>query len=157
MNSKRFRIAALALGLIVALSATAAFADDKADVTAAVHKFFDNIDPQHIKTALPVCDSPASVVDEFPPHAWQGAKGCANWWRDFSDYNKKNGIEPQGAALGTPWSVDVSGDRAYFVSPATYTYKQNGKTTTEAHAVFTAALKKSAGGWKITGWSWAKH
>ncbi|MDQ6768152.1 MAG: hypothetical protein M3Z41_10125, partial [Candidatus Eremiobacteraeota bacterium] len=59
--------------------------------------------------------------------------------------------------LGTPWHVDVTGDRAYVVVPVTYAYKQNGKPGMESASVFTVALQKIAAGWRITGWAWAKH
>jgi ketosteroid isomerase-like protein len=51
----------------------------------------------------------------------------------------------------------VDGDRAYVVAPATYTYKQHGKTMKEAHAVFTAALRKTDTGWRFSAWTWSKH
>ncbi|HEV2113471.1 MAG TPA: nuclear transport factor 2 family protein, partial [Terriglobales bacterium] len=86
-----------------------------------------------------------------------GKDACAVWWKGLNDYDKKVGITDGNAALGAPWSVDVAGDRAYFVAPATYTFKQHGKPVNEDHAVFTVALRKAAGGWKITGWTWAKH
>lgn len=157
MNCKRAAIVALVFTVVVAVNPYSAFADDKADVTAAVHKFFDNLDDAHLKTALAVCDAPTSIIDEFPPHVWHSATACAVWWKGLKDYNKKVGITDGNATLGEAWSVDVTGDRAYYVAPTTYTYKQNGKPMNEDHAVFTVALRKAAGGWKITGWSWAKH
>jgi hypothetical protein len=59
--------------------------------------------------------------------------------------------------LGKPWQVQVHGDRAYVVVPATYTYKQRGKAETESGSIFTLALKKVAAGWRITAWAWAAH
>jgi hypothetical protein len=69
-----------------------------------------------------------SILDEFPPHEWHGATACADWVEGVGCYDEKNGITRGNATLGTPWTVDVSGDRAYFVAPATYTYKQHGKS-----------------------------
>jgi hypothetical protein len=46
---------------------------------------------------------------------------CADWWKAFHADNEKSGIMPGPATLGTPWNVDVTGDRAYFVAPMTYT------------------------------------
>lgn len=43
------------------------------------------------------------------------------------------------------------------VVPATYTYKQNGKRVTESGSILTVALQKSAAGWRMTAWTWAKH
>jgi hypothetical protein len=98
-----------------------------------------------------------SIIDEFPPHEWHGPTACAEWWKAYKAYNHDNGITSEGASLGTPWNVDVTGDRAYFVAPSTYTYTQNGKTVKESHSVFTASLKRTESGWRITAWAWSKH
>jgi hypothetical protein len=102
-----------------------------------------------------MCDSHVSILDEFPPHEWHGATACADWWKALDAYDEKNGITVGNATLGTPWTVDVSGDRAYFVAPATYTYKQHGKPVQESSSVFTVALKGTQAGWRITGWAWS--
>ena len=133
------------------------FAGDKEDIVSTIHQFADNLDPKTIDKALAACDSPASIIDEFPPHTWSGPSACADWAKAFGDYNQKNGITDADAKIGAPWSVDVDGDRAYAVCPATYTYKQHGKPMKESHAVFTAAFRKTDAGWRMSGWSWAKH
>ena len=130
------------------------FAAEKDDVVATIHQFADNLDPKTIDKALAACDSPASIIDEFPPHVWNS---CADWAKAFGEYNDKNGVTDADAKIGAPWSVDVEGDRAYAVCPATYSYKQNGKIVKELHAVFTAAFRKTDAGWRITAWSWARH
>jgi hypothetical protein len=75
-----------------------------------------------------------------PPYAWQGATACADWANDFDAFNKKDGITDPIATLGKPRHVDITGDRAYVVVPATYTYKQNGKKVTESGSTLTVAL-----------------
>jgi hypothetical protein len=71
----------------------------------------------------------------------------------FNDNRITDGI----ATLAKPKHVDVTGDRAYAVVPATYTYKENGKKVAESGSFLTVALQKSAAGWVITGWAWTKH
>ena len=63
---------------------------------------------------------------------------------------------PGDATLGTPWNVDITGDRAYFVAPLTYTYVQHGKTVKES-ASFAVALKRTSSGWRITAWAYSKQ
>jgi hypothetical protein len=159
MDFKRVAAATLTILFTLALSPTSAVASEHTDVVAAVHRYFDNLDKDKdkLETALAVCDSHVSILDEFPPHEWHGPTACADWWKALNAYNEKNGITGGDATLGTAWSVDVTADRAYFVSPATYTYKQHGKPVKESHAVFTVALKKTPAGWRITGWAWSKH
>jgi len=132
-------------------------ASEKTSVVAAVHQFFDNLHDQTFGMASQVCDSPVSIMDEFPPHHWYGPNACADWWQAFKAYDAKSGITPGDAKLGPAWTVDVSGDTAYFVCPATYVYEQHGKIIHELHAVFTAALRKTDTGWRIRSWTWTKH
>ena len=79
----------------------------------------DNLDKDKdkLETALAMCDAQVSILDEFPPHEWHGPTACADWWKALLAYNEKSGITDGDATLGTPWTVDVSGDRAYFSLP----------------------------------------
>jgi ketosteroid isomerase-like protein len=154
MTFNRLAFALAASVSILPFTSQHALASDKDDVIATIHQFADNLNPKTIDKALAACDSPASVIDEFPPHVWNS---CADWVKAFGEYNEKNGVTDDVAKIGAPWSVDVEGDRAYAVSPATYSYKQHGKSMKELHAVFTAAFRKTDAGWRITAWSWSKH
>ena len=154
MNFRRFAVAVAALVLALPFSSQTLFAADKADIVATIHQFVDNLDPKTMDKALAACDSPTSIIDEFPPHVWNS---CADWFKAFGEYNEKSGITPGDAKVLAPWSVDVDGDRAYVVAPATYEFKQKGKDVKELHAVCTAALQKTDAGWRITAWTWSKH
>ena len=156
MKFKRVAAAALTIVFTLAISSTSALASGKADVTAAVHRFFDNLDDRTLQTALATCDSPVSIIDEFPPHEWHGPAACSDWWKAYKAYNEKNGITDTDAKLGTPWNVDITGDRAYFVAPMTYTFKQHGKPVKET-ASFAVSLKRTQTGWRITGWAFSKQ
>jgi len=154
MNFNRFAAIVTAIVFALPFGSQNLFAADKDDIVATIHQFIDNLDP---KTMLAACDSPASIIDEFPPHVWSGPTACADWLKAFGEYNDKNGITPGDVKIGTPWGVDVAGDRAYVVAPATYEYKQHGKNLKELHSVFTVALRKTDAGWRITAWAWSKH
>ena len=97
-----------------------------------------------------------SILDEFPPHEWHGPTACADWPSALDAYNGQNGITDGDATLDTPWTVDVTGDRAYFVAPMTYIYKQHGKPVKESTA-FAVALKRTQVGWRITAWAYSKQ
>jgi hypothetical protein len=157
MNFRRFAILTLIGGLILVFAPGSAIASDQTDVMASVHQFIDGLDKGDAKTALAACASPASIIDDFPPHEWHGPTACADWLNAFSADSQKNGITDGIVTLGTPWHVDVTGDRAYVVVPANYAYKENGKPVTESGSIFTVALEKIAVGWRITGWTWSKH
>src|SRR5271166_3512489 len=157
MDFRRIAAASLTMVFTLVLSPRSAVASVKTDIVAAVHRYFDNLDKDKLETALAMCDSQVSILDEFPPHEWHGPTACADWWKALDAYDEKEGITDGAATLGTPWSVDVTGDRAYFVAPATYEYKQHGKPVEESRAVFTVALRRTEAGWRITGWTWSKH
>lgn len=143
----------------IALAVGPAAASDKSEnaaVMAAVNQFNDGMNKGDTKTALATCASPAFIIDEFPPHSWSGATACADWANDFDAFNKKSGVTDVKATLGKPRHVDITGDRAYVVVPATYTYKEKGKRVTESGSTLTAAMQKGADGWRITAWTWSK-
>lgn len=153
MKLKRFAVLWTLMFAMPFLS-RAGFASDKEQVVAAIHQFADNLDAKTMDKALAACDSSTAIIDEFPPYVWSS---CVDWFKAFGEYNEKNSITPGNAPIGAPWSVDVEGDRAYLVAPATYSFTQHGKTVKELHSVFTAVLRKTGGGWKITAWTWSKH
>ena len=155
MDFKRV-IVTLIVTLAFVVNPRATFASDKSDVVDAVHRYLDNLDTDKLQTALAMCDPEVSILDEFPPHAWHGPTACADWWKDYLAYNEKSGITDADDMLGNPWTVDVTGDRAYFVAPMTYTYKQNGKSIKES-ASFAVALKRTQTGWHITSWAYSKQ
>ena len=154
MDPKRLGTAAMTILVAFAISAGPAFAAEKDDVVATVHQYLDSLDKP--ETASAMCDSDVSILDEFPPHEWHGPTACADWWKAYNAYNEKSGITDGDAPLGTPWTVDVTGDRAYFVAPMTYTYKHHGKPVKET-ASFAVSLRRTQAGWRITGWAFSKQ
>lgn len=156
MDFKRFAAAPLIIVFALAISPGPARASDAADVTATVHRFLDNLDDETQETALAICDSPVSIIGEFPPYEWHGPYACAEWWDALGVYDDQNGITDGDVALGTPWNVDVTGDRAYFVAPMTYNYRKHGKPVKES-AAFAVALKRTPAGWRITAWAYSKQ
>ena len=156
MNFKRLTGVILSVVFTLMINSGSAVASDKDDVVATVNQYLNNLDDKTLDKALAVCDSQVSIIDEFPPHEWHGPTACADWWKAYNAYNEKSGITDGDAPLGTPWTVDVTGDRAYFVAPMTYTFKQHGKPVKET-ASFVVSLKRTPTGWRITGWAFSKQ
>jgi hypothetical protein len=129
----------------------------KGAVLATVHQFVDGFNQGDTKTALAACADQTSIIDEFPPHEWHGAGACAKWMNDYDTNARKQGLTDGIVTLDSPLHVDIDSDRAYVVIPANYALKQNGKPVKEAGSMFTFALRKGPAGWRIVGWSWAKH
>ncbi len=157
MNFRRSAMLTLTVGLILVFAAGSAAASEQIAVMATVHQFVDGFNKGDVKSALAACASPASIIDDIPPHEWHGPTACSDWSSAYNANAKKNEITDGIVTLGTPWHVDVTGGRAYVVVPVTYTYKQKGIPVTESGSIFTVALKKVAAGWRITAWAWAQH
>ena len=130
---------------------------DSTAVMAVIHQFVDGFNKGDVKGALAACADQVAIVDEFPPHAWQGAGACATWMKDYDTNAAKSGITDGVVTLGAAHVLDIAGEYAYVVIPSDYVWKEKGKPMKETGSAFTFALHKGASGWRITGWSWAKH
>ncbi|HEX9895721.1 MAG TPA: nuclear transport factor 2 family protein [Gemmatimonadales bacterium] len=149
MQKTLFAVAAALL-----LHAPAAVAQ-KTEVMAVVRQFIDGFNKGDVASALVTCADQTSIIDEFPPYEWHGSGSCAKWAEDFDAYAKKSGMTGPVVTLTTPKHVNVEGDRAYVVVPSSFEFTQNGKPVKQTGATLTAALQKTAAGWRITGWSWS--
>lgn len=145
---------ALAVALIAAVPAGAS---EKTDVMAAVNQFVEGFNKGDMKMLMSACADQVSIIDEFPPYEWHGKGSCARWTKDYETDAKRNGITDGVVTLGKPRHVDVTGEHAYVVGAADYSYKEKGKPAKEVGSIFTIALQKGASGWRITGWTWARN
>jgi ketosteroid isomerase-like protein len=154
MSFGRFVSLAVAFGMMLGFAASPVAASPATAAMAPVHQFVDGFNRGDTKMEVAACTSPASVIDEFPPHVWQGPTACADWAAALKAASASAGYTDELVTLGKPSHVSVEGNRAYVVNPATFTYKVHGKPTSET-GIWTFALRKTAAGWRITGWAWA--
>jgi hypothetical protein len=149
----------LAIAFILAASVTRTAASDeseKAAVLAPLHQFVTAMNKGDKETAIAACAIPASIIDEIPPHEWQGATACADWMNDLDANLKKDEDTDLMQELGKPRAVDVNGDRAFAIVPVTNAFKEKGKQIIEP-GVLTVAFRKFETGWRITGWAFTRH
>src|SRR5215469_14769028 len=139
---------------VAALTAATLAASEQTDVMATVNQLVEAFNKGDIKSLLASCIDEMCIIDEFPPHEWHGAGTCSKWLADYDADAKKNGINDGAVTIGKPLHVDFSGDRTYVVVPATYTYKQHGKPMKETGSIWTFALQKVEGSWRVSGWAW---
>ena len=139
---------------MAALASGTAAASDKTDVMAVVHKWANAFNKADVKSAATTCADDAIIIDDFPPHAWQGSGTCANWYKDFVAFAAKAGMTDASVTLGKTRHLDIDSGYAYLVTPVTLSLNKSGKPTKEAGMV-TMSLHKSETGWRITGWAWA--
>jgi len=143
--------------IAVALATTATLvAAEQTDVLATVNQLVTAFNQGDNKALVALCTDEMCIIDEFAPHEWHGPGTCAKWLADYEADAKKNGITEGAVSIGKPRHLDVTGDRAYVVLPANYTFKENGKPKKETDATWTFTLQKVEAGWRVTGWAWAK-
>ena len=150
------KLMVVVFGLMLAAAAFGQTAAERNAVLAVAHQFTDGFNKGDVKSALAACAAPVAIIDEFPPYNWQGQTACADWARDFDADSKKNNVTDSIVTLGRPMHDNITGDRAYLVIEAKYTFKQNGKKMVEPKSLLSVALQKGPDGWKITSWTWSK-
>jgi hypothetical protein len=147
---------AAALAFTPCLAARAA-GSDSTEVMSVVKEYLADMNQGAAEKFVRLCSPQTIIIDDFPPHVWQGPTACMDWLTAFSAFDTKAGITPRAVTIGKPWRVSVTGDVAYVVLPATYKYVEGQKKITEANSVWTLALGKGADGWRITGWAWGQR
>jgi C1A family cysteine protease len=138
--------------VILAGLAVAAETPDQAAVMKTVNQFLDGFNKADSKTMLATCAHPTSIIDAFAPHTWQS---CSTWWNDYAAWAKKSGVTDGTVNLGDPKHVDITGDRAYVVIPASFAWQANGKPMKENGSTWTLVLQKDPAGWRIAAWTWS--
>lgn len=142
--------AALAAGL--ATGAAAATAGDS--VMAPINQFMDGFARGDMKLAGAAQTAGVTIIDEFSPHTWSAPGAFAAWGADLGKHEKSAGITDDKIVLGVPIRREITGDHAYVVAPAVYTFKQKGVAMHESAARMTFALLRGPAGWKIAAWTW---
>jgi hypothetical protein len=140
-------ITALAASLLITASA---FASDKGDIMSVLNQWNDADEAK----AAAACSDDAAVIDDVPPFEWHGPGACSRWQKDYDAYLEKEGMSGATGTVGKPRQLIITGDRAYAVVPTTFSYTKKGKPA-KVSATTTFSLRRTAVGWRITGWAWA--
>ena len=138
------RTTMLSIALVCA-AAVAALADAP-EPMAAVRQYVDAFNKGDVQAMSVNCATPATILDGLAPHVWQGPTACRDWYRDVLAAGAKEGATGYFVTLGEPRHVDITGDRAYVVVPATMMFNMHGKQLTQSGSTFTVALRKLAEG-----------
>jgi ketosteroid isomerase-like protein len=126
------------------------------DPMAAVRAYVDAFNKGDAKAMAAACANPVQILDGMPPHVWQGPAAAEDWYADALAEGEHLGFTDYRIGLGEPKHVDVTGDHAYAVVPATFDYNRQGRPVNQTDAVFTVALRKVDGDWRLTAWAWSK-
>ena len=123
---------------------------------ATVHKYLDAFNRGDAKAMAAAFAVPGQILDGMAPHVWQGPTATQDWYRDVLIEGKEHGASGYSVSVGEPLHHDVTAASAYIVLPATMTFDVKGTKVTQSGAVFTFALRKTADGWRVAAWAWAK-
>ena len=144
----------LGLACVAAFSTASTATAANAQLEAPIHQFIDAFNKGDVKAAGAThLASGVSIIDEVPPHNWQGPKAFGTWAADLTKNDKAAGISDEKVTLGAVTREVVSGQTAYVVIAAAYSFKQKGVAMHEP-AQMTFAMKMSGKAWKIAGWTW---
>ena len=123
---------------------------------AAVRQYIDAFNGGDVKAMAAICAVPMAILDGMAPHVWHGPTATEDWYRDVLAEGEHAGASGYFVTLGEPRHVDVTGDRAYVVVPATMTFSLRGKQVVQTGAFYTVALDKLGAEWRLTAWAWTK-
>lgn len=126
------------------------------DPLAAVHEYTDAFNKGDAEAMAATFAVSGSILDGMAPHVWQGPTATQDWYRAVLIEGEQHGASDYFITLGDPLHNDTTGDSAYVVVPATMSFKLRGQQITQTGAIFTVALRKTASGWRIAAWAWAK-
>ena len=123
---------------------------------AAVRRYIDAFNVGDAEAMAACFAVPGTILDGMAPHVWHGPTAAQDWYRDVLVEGEHAGASDYRVTIGPPLHADVTGDAAYVVSPATMSFKVQGKQVTQSGAMFTTALRKVAEDWRIAAWAWTK-
>lgn len=93
------------------------------------------------------------IIDEPPPYFWSGKDAFDKWAADEHTQAVALGRTEEKVTLGKLRRAEVTGNSAYVIVGATYSYVEKG-VATEEPSQMTYALRQTKAGWKIAGWAW---
>ena len=142
-----FKQLAKAVACVLAfLVAVPAVASDASDVQATVVKWVANLNKGDFKAVAAECAPHASIVDGFPPYAWQT---CASWLSGYQANNKLIQATPGTLSMGKPIYTELHGTHAYLIYPVAFTDTQKGKQIVYK-GTMTMVLQRNRTRWVIT-------
>ena len=145
---------ALSFGAVVQEQALATRSDD--DPLAAVQLYVDAFNKADEQAMAACFAADGHILDGMAPHIWSGPSTARDWWRDVQHEAEHLALGDFFMTLGAPLHNAVTDDAAYVVAPATLVFKARGQQITQTGALFTVALRKIAGHWRIAAWTWSK-
>jgi len=95
------------------------------------------------------------IVENFPPYLFRGAGAAAEWERGFRRHATEDDYTELAVKFDAARDFSVSGDKAYFCLPTTWTGLTHGKRF-EEHGAWAFVVRRGADGWRIIAYGWGE-
>lgn len=152
MNKRIFGAAAFAVALASASLPSMAGSTP----TGTIHQAQVDFNKGNYAAWSAACADSAMVTDDIPPYAWSGPGACNNWLASFRSAIKAQHMNNISVLFGAPIHMQVSGNTAYLVLPATLHFSRNGKLVRMGGNMMTVVMRRASNGdWRMTAWTWA--
>ena len=142
----------LTASLLLALAPGAKAAD--AGVENAITQFSAALHSGDSKAAKTFLAPRTVILDDVAPYYWAGANAFEDWQADLAKTSLARGMAEEDAELGAPSRIEVAGDHAYVVLPASHSFKMKGRLMREKAQLTFILARDDSRAWKITSWTW---
>lgn len=95
------------------------------------------------------------IVENFPPFLFRGSDAAAEWERGFRKHATDDDYTELAVKFGAARDFSVSGNRAYFCLPTTWTGLTHGRPF-EEHGAWAFIVERGADGWRILSYGWGE-
>ncbi len=126
------------------------------DPVSVIRQYIDGFNKGDASALASFFAVPGSILDGMAPHVWSGPTATQDWYRDALIEAEHLDVSGYFVTLGEPLHNNVTGDAAYVVLPATMKFNMKDKQVTQSGALFTVALRRIDGAWRIASWAWTK-
>ena len=146
----------LVTAFVVVLFSFPAFASDQVDAFSIVERFVEAWNKNDAATVANLSIESLAIIDEFPPHLWQGPNALVEWGKDYDAESKRIAATDAIVTLSKPTVVEANGSYAYVVVPAVYSFVHNAQRS-EDKGIITVALRKLGQNWRVAALTWTKQ
>jgi hypothetical protein len=95
------------------------------------------------------------IVENFPPYLFRGAGAAALWEQGFRQHIAAEEDSGLAVKFGPARDFSITGDRAYFCLPTTWTGLTHGRPF-EEHGAWAFVVQHGAHGWRILAYGWGE-
>jgi hypothetical protein len=105
-----------------ALSLREVIVADATEPVSTVRNYINAFNRGDAKAMAATFAPQSSILDGMAPHVWVGPTASQDWYRDVLAEGERHGASEYRVTLDEPRHVNVTGDAAYVVVPATMTF-----------------------------------